>query len=51
MSNPGVIKCKAAIVWKPGDKLSIEEIELQPPKPGEVRIKIVATGIVSWVVL
>ncbi|XP_075057416.1 alcohol dehydrogenase 1 isoform X1 [Mixophyes fleayi] len=39
------IKCKAAICWGPNQPLSIEEIEVAPPKCREVRIKIVATGI------
>ncbi|KAJ1991011.1 NAD/NADP dependent alcohol dehydrogenase [Coemansia spiralis] len=39
------IKCKAAVAWKPGEPLSIEEIEVAPPKAGEVRLKIVSTGI------
>ncbi|KAM4810546.1 alcohol dehydrogenase 1-like [Rhinophrynus dorsalis] len=40
-----VIKCKAAVSWGPKQPLSIEEIEVAPPKAHEVRIKIVATGI------
>ncbi|XP_056346925.1 alcohol dehydrogenase 1-like [Oenanthe melanoleuca] len=40
-----VIKCKAAVAWAPGKTLSVEEVEVAPPKAGEVRIKIVATGI------
>ncbi|XP_040274130.1 alcohol dehydrogenase 1-like [Bufo bufo] len=40
-----VIKCKAAVCWAPKQPLSIEEIEVAPPKAHEVRIKIVATGI------
>ncbi|XP_069834469.1 alcohol dehydrogenase 1-like [Dendropsophus ebraccatus] len=40
-----VIKCKAAVCWGPNQPLSIEEIEVAPPKAHEVRIKIVATGI------
>ncbi|XP_043917319.1 alcohol dehydrogenase class-3-like isoform X2 [Protopterus annectens] len=39
-----VIKCKAAVAWEAG-KISIEEIEVAPPKAHEVRIKIVATGV------
>ena len=45
MSN--IIKCRAAVSWKAGDKLKIEEIEVSPPKNGEVRVKVVATGLVS----
>lgn len=44
MSNE-VIKCKAAVAWEAGKPLSIEEVEVQPPQKGEVRIKIVATGV------
>jgi len=46
MSTVGkVIKCKAAIAWEPKKPLSIEEIEVDPPKSHEVRVKILATGI------
>ncbi|XP_015672894.1 alcohol dehydrogenase 1 [Protobothrops mucrosquamatus] len=46
MSTAGkVIKCKAAIAWELKKPLSIEEIEVAPPKAHEVRIKILATGI------
>ncbi|XP_068126952.1 alcohol dehydrogenase 1-like [Hyperolius riggenbachi] len=40
-----VIKCKAAVMWEVGKPLSVEEIEVAPPKANEVRIKIVATSI------
>ncbi|XP_018419783.1 PREDICTED: alcohol dehydrogenase 1-like isoform X1 [Nanorana parkeri] len=46
MSTAGkVIKCKAAVAWAPNQPLSIEEVEVQPPKADEVRIKMVSTGI------
>ncbi|KAH0615868.1 hypothetical protein JD844_026462 [Phrynosoma platyrhinos] len=46
MSTAGkVIKCKAAIAWELKKPLSIEQIEVAPPKAHEVRIKILATGI------
>ncbi|XP_047441764.1 alcohol dehydrogenase class-3-like [Mugil cephalus] len=46
MSTAGqVIRCKAAVAWEPGKPLSIEEVEVAPPKTHEVRIKIVATGV------
>lgn len=41
----GVLTCKAAIAWKAGEKLVIEEIEVEPPKTGEVRIKIISSGV------
>ncbi|KAM3937175.1 alcohol dehydrogenase 1-like [Leptodactylus fuscus] len=40
-----IIKCKAAVCWGPNKPLTIEDIEVAPPKDHEVRIKIVATGI------
>ncbi|CAG8488970.1 9177_t:CDS:10 [Ambispora gerdemannii] len=46
MSTVGqVIKCKAAVAWEPAKPLSIEEIEVAPPKKGEVRVKIFATAV------
>ncbi|KAM9330533.1 alcohol dehydrogenase 1-like [Gastrophryne carolinensis] len=40
-----VIKCKAAVLWGVKQPLTIEEIEVAPPKAHEVRIKMVATGV------
>ncbi|NWU90668.1 ADH1 dehydrogenase, partial [Upupa epops] len=40
-----VIRCRAAVAWAAGKPLSVEEVEVAPPKAGEVRVKIVATGI------
>uniref|UniRef100_A0A2K5DJD4 Alcohol dehydrogenase class-3 n=1 Tax=Aotus nancymaae TaxID=37293 RepID=A0A2K5DJD4_AOTNA len=40
-----VIKCKAAVAWEAGKPLSIEEIEVAPPKAHEVRIKLIATAV------
>ncbi|KAF7635234.1 hypothetical protein Mgra_00005349 [Meloidogyne graminicola] len=46
MSTKGkIIKCRAAIAWEPKKPLSIEEIEVSPPKEGEVRIKIYYSAI------
>ncbi|KAM8969369.1 all-trans-retinol dehydrogenase [NAD(+)] ADH7 [Sarcophilus harrisii] len=46
MSTAGkAIKCKAAVLWGVKQPFSIEEVEVAPPKAGEVRIKILATGI------
>ncbi|KAG0211509.1 hypothetical protein BGX33_004288 [Mortierella sp. NVP41] len=39
------ITCRAAIAWEAGKPLSVETVEVAPPKAGEVRIKIVATGV------
>uniref|UniRef100_A0A3Q2W9I8 Alcohol dehydrogenase 5 n=1 Tax=Haplochromis burtoni TaxID=8153 RepID=A0A3Q2W9I8_HAPBU len=43
MSNV-VIKCKAAVAWEPGKPLSIEEVEVAPPKAHEVRIKVILSS-------
>ncbi|KAF6207627.1 hypothetical protein GE061_016074 [Apolygus lucorum] len=40
-----VIKCKAAVAWAAKQPLSIETVEVAPPKAGEVRVKIVNTAI------
>lgn len=43
--SDNIIKCRAAVAWAAGKPLSIEEIEVMPPKAGEVRVRIVATGV------
>lgn len=46
MSTAGkVITCKAAIAWEPGRPLTIEDVQVDPPKTNEVRVKIVASGV------
>jgi Zn-dependent alcohol dehydrogenases, class III len=40
-----VITCQAAVAWEEKKPLSIETIEVAPPKAGEVRVKILATGV------
>jgi len=39
------IRCMAAIAWEPKKDLSVEEIEVGVPQSGEVRIKILYSGI------
>ncbi len=39
------IKCRAVIAWGQKQPLSVEEVEVAPPKAGEVRIKILGTGV------
>src|SRR5438132_13204767 len=39
------MKTRAAIAWKAGDPLTIETVELAPPKAGEVLVEVKATGI------
>ncbi|WP_281646569.1 S-(hydroxymethyl)glutathione dehydrogenase/class III alcohol dehydrogenase [Parendozoicomonas sp. Alg238-R29] len=45
MSEQQFIKSKAAIAWKAGEPLSIEEVDVMLPKAGEVLVRIVATGV------
>lgn len=47
MSNTAgqVISCKAAVAWEAKKPLSIETVEVAPPKAGEVRVKITASGV------
>lgn len=40
-----VIKCKAAVAWEAKKPLTLEDIEVAPPKENEVRVKILATAI------
>ncbi|HEX7644701.1 MAG TPA: S-(hydroxymethyl)glutathione dehydrogenase/class III alcohol dehydrogenase [Burkholderiaceae bacterium] len=39
------MKTKAAVAWKAGAPLTIEEVDLEGPKAGEVLVEIKATGI------
>ncbi|PHU15541.1 Alcohol dehydrogenase 1 [Capsicum chinense] len=43
--QPGVITCKAAVAWGPGEPMMIEEVELSPPQPMEIRVKVVSTSL------
>lgn len=40
-----MIKSRAAIAWGPNQALSIEEVDVMPPQAGEVRVRIIATGV------
>ena len=40
-----MIKSKAAIAWGPGQPLSMEEVDVMPPKAGEVLVRMIATGV------
>ncbi len=42
---PQIIKCKAAVAWGPNQPLSIEEVDVMPPQAGEVRVRILASGV------
>src|SRR5690554_2475053 len=39
------IQSKAAVAWKAGAPLTIETVDVAPPKAGEVRIKVIASGV------
>ena len=39
------IRCLAAIAWEAKKPLSVEEVEVAPPGKGEVRIKVLFTGV------
>lgn len=40
-----IIKTRAAIAWRAGSSLSVEEIDIDGPREGEVLVKMVATGV------
>ncbi|CAC5408956.1 frmA [Mytilus coruscus] len=40
-----VIQCKAAVCWEARKPLTIETVEVAPPRGGEVRVRIAYTGI------
>ncbi|XP_054163243.1 alcohol dehydrogenase class-3 chain L-like [Oppia nitens] len=39
------ISCRAAVLWKEGTPLTLENITVDPPQTGEVRIRMVAAGL------
>jgi len=39
------IKSKAAVAWSVGQPLTMEEVDVMPPQKGEVRVKMIATGV------
>ncbi|MEY4362451.1 MAG: hypothetical protein RL391_1757, partial [Actinomycetota bacterium] len=39
------MKSKAAVLWEVGKPWSVEEIELDPPKAGEVLVEMKASGM------
>jgi len=39
------MKTRAAVAWEAGQPLSIEEVDLDGPKAGEVLLRVVATGV------
>jgi Zn-dependent alcohol dehydrogenase len=39
------MKTRAAVAWKAGEPLSIETVDLEGPRAGEVLVEVKATGI------
>ena len=39
------MRTKAAVLWELGGKWEVEEVELDPPKAGEVLLKLTASGM------
>ncbi|MBU2887847.1 S-(hydroxymethyl)glutathione dehydrogenase/class III alcohol dehydrogenase [Gilvimarinus agarilyticus] len=40
-----MIKSRAAVAWGPGEPLSIEVVDVMPPKAGEVLVRVIASGV------
>ena len=36
---------RAAVLWEAGAPLSVEDVELEPPRAGEVQVRIAAAGV------
>jgi S-(hydroxymethyl)glutathione dehydrogenase/alcohol dehydrogenase len=45
MTEAKAILCKAAVAYEPNKPLVIEEIWVDPPKAGEVRIKVISNAL------
>jgi S-(hydroxymethyl)glutathione dehydrogenase/alcohol dehydrogenase len=39
------MKTEAAVLWRPGEPVEIREVELAPPREGEVLVEIAACGV------
>jgi len=44
-SSPRSIECQAAVAWGKGEPLKVERVRVEPPKAGEVRIKLISASI------
>ncbi|GLT95273.1 hypothetical protein SLE2022_129650 [Rubroshorea leprosula] len=44
-SNPQVITCKAVVCWGVGEEPKVEEIQVDPPKSSEVRVKMLYASV------
>jgi S-(hydroxymethyl)glutathione dehydrogenase / alcohol dehydrogenase len=45
ISSGGTMKARAAVAWESGAPLTIEEVEVDGPKSGEVLLQVKATGV------
>ncbi|GAY43245.1 hypothetical protein CUMW_073010, partial [Citrus unshiu] len=45
MSNSQAITCKAVVCWGLGEPLKVEEIQVEPPKSTEVRVKMLYASV------
>jgi S-(hydroxymethyl)glutathione dehydrogenase/alcohol dehydrogenase len=45
MADNKPIECRAAVAWEAKKPLSIETVQVAPPQAGEVRIKVLHTGV------
>ncbi|KAI8540599.1 hypothetical protein RHMOL_Rhmol09G0275700 [Rhododendron molle] len=44
-TNSQIITCKAAVCWGEEEEVKVEEIQVDPPKSGEARIKMLCASI------
>merc|ERR1712223_1073595 len=44
-TNGQVITCKAAVAWEAKKPLDITDVQIAPPKGGEVRVKVIANAL------
>ena len=43
-----VIECKAAVAWEAKQPLKVEDIQVAPPRAGEVRLKASTPSNLQW---
>ena len=46
-TNGKVITCKAAVAWEAKAPLDVTEIQVDPPRAGEVRVKAVFSTLIA----
>ena len=46
-TNGKTITCKAAVAWEAKKPLDVTDIQVAPPKAGEVRVKVVVDDNIS----